>query len=138
MTSDIMKIERTPGAGIDGPKNRRPGVPMESVPPHAVGAAHWRVPDRQPDPGNVLRRSDLPKLTPVFGTAAPPRGISGRLRRAAYDVPEHHTSHWLLLLIADRIDALEDRFGTVLPIVLPLLVGGIALGTWRWRSSTQR
>jgi hypothetical protein len=45
----------------------------------------------------------------VFGTAQPPRGLSGVLRRRAYLLPEHHTRHWLWLLLADRIDVLEHR-----------------------------
>ena len=115
--------------GIDATRDRRPGVPMETIPPHPVGAAHWREPERQADPGWVLKRESLPELTPVFGTSIPPRGISGAMRRAAYRIPDHHTSHWLVLLLADRVDALEHGSMRWVPASLALAVGGaIGLG----------
>ena len=74
------------GGAVDASPEARPGVPMEWDPPHPAGAAHWREPERQPDPGHVLKRKGLDRLTPVFGTATPPRGLSGVLRRAAYAI----------------------------------------------------
>lgn len=103
---------------VDAAPERRPGVPMERERPAPVGNAHWLAPERQTDPGTVLKRTTLDALTPVFGTAVPPRGISGMMRRAAYRIPEHHTSHWLALLLADRVDALEHRAKRVLPFAL--------------------
>jgi len=103
--SSVQAVEAV--EAVDASLSQRPGVPMENDPPEIVGAAHWIEPERQPDPGNVLKRKGLAELTPVFGTANPPRGISGVMRRAAYELPEHFTSHWLLLLAADRVDALE-------------------------------
>jgi len=98
------------GAGFDALETRRPGVPMELDPPHPMAGAHWGTPEHQKDPGYVLRRSDLEALTPVFGTTVPPRGLSGRIRRRAYRIAEHRTSHWFLLLLADRVDRLEHGF----------------------------
>ena len=91
-----------------------------------MGNAHWIVPDRQPDPGNILKRKGLEELTPVFGNTVPPKGLSGVMRRAAYQIPDHRTSHWLMLLLADRVDALEWRLGRVLPIAFPLAAIGFA------------
>jgi hypothetical protein len=84
--------------------------------PRPVGSAHWSVPERQKDPGNVLKRKGLAELTPVFGTSVPPRGLSGVIRRAAYKLPEHYTTHWFLLLLSDRIDALESAVSEILPV----------------------
>ena len=124
-----METERrgVPGAAIDATRDRRPGVPMESVPPHPVGAAHWDQPDRQTDPGGVLKRANLPERTRVCVTSVPPRGVSGMMRRAAYRIPDHHTSHWLVLLLADRVDALEHGSWRWMPASLAL-VGGAAIG----------
>ncbi|MFO0612171.1 MAG: hypothetical protein U0414_06275 [Polyangiaceae bacterium] len=118
----------TPFAAIDSPRERRPGVPMEARPPHPVGQPHWTTPDAQPDPGTVLKRVGLDALTPVFGTTLPPRGLSGFLRRAAFRIPEHRTSHWLVLLLADRVDVLENDLARVVPITLGVaaLGGGAA------------
>jgi hypothetical protein len=115
------------GDAVDASMSRRPGVPMELDPPHPMGAAHWKQPERQPDPGNILKRKGLQELTPVFGTSTPPRGLSGLLRRAAYQIAEHHTSHWLLLLLADRIDVVEHRPQAMLPLLLPLVAGGVGV-----------
>jgi len=117
-----------PGAGVDAPMERRPGVPMEAEPPHPMGNASWTL-DRQVPPTDVtiLKRKELPELTPVFGNTIAPRLVSGAMRRAAYKIPEHFTSHWLLLMLSDRVDVLEHRLQRALPIVLPLLaLGGVA------------
>ncbi len=106
-TSD--QIRGIPGIGIDADPKTRPGIPMELEPPRPMGAAHWQAPTRQHDPGGILRRKGLPELTPVFGVTIAPRGLSGLMRRMAYEVPEHHTLHWLVLLFADRVDAIESR-----------------------------
>lgn len=109
--------QRTPvqpeGWGIDEAPERRPGVPMEAEPHPAEGARGER-PARQHPRVTVLRRRGLAELTPVFGTAQPPRGLSGLLRRGAYRIPEHRARHWLMLMAADRVDVLEDRLGHAL------------------------
>jgi hypothetical protein len=127
MTLNPTHAGAIPGAGIDADFSQRPGVPMEKDPPEPVGGAHWGEPIRQPDPGYILKRSDLARLTPVFGTSIPPRGISGLVRRMAYAVPEHRAMHWMMLLLADRIDVLEHRAIRLSPVLVPLLVGGGAL-----------
>jgi hypothetical protein len=68
------------------------------------------VQPRQTAEVKVFKRRGLDELTPVFGTAQPPHGLSGVLRRIAYHVPEHRARHWALLLMADRIDVLESRW----------------------------
>ena len=91
----------------------RPGVPREAE-PHAAPGAHWDRPAPQPGREGHLHRAGLDEPTPVVGTAQPPRGVSGLIRRKAYDIPEHHAKHWALLLVADRVDVLEDRLGPML------------------------
>jgi hypothetical protein len=42
----------------------------------------------------------------VFGTAQPLHGLSGAIRRLAYDrFSEGRNAHWLLLIVGDRVDA---------------------------------
>ncbi len=85
--------------------------------------ATQRPQDRRTLPGEgVDAASDVP--APVSGTAQPPRLLSGALRRAAYRIPDRRTSHWLLLLLADRVDVLEHRLGAALPFV-PALAAGL-------------
>jgi hypothetical protein len=71
-------------------------------------------------------------MPPVYGTAIPLRGLSGVVRRAAYRRPDHDVSHWLLLLLGDRVDSWTTRARRVLPVAVPaialLLVGRRLLG----------
>ena len=120
----------------DASFEQRPGVPMEKEAPAPAGNSHWLEPDRMTDPGYVLKRAGLEELTPVFGTSVPPRGLSGVMRTAAYKIPEHFTSHWLILLAADRVDVLEDRLRRYLP--LAAVAGGIYLAFRPRRKSFMR
>ncbi len=58
----------------------------------------------------------------MFGTTAPPRGLSGSLRRLAFQASENDVRRWTLLLLADRIDVvegvLEDLMQDHIPTVL--------------------
>lgn len=92
--------------GIDEPQDQRPGVPMELT-PEPMGNAHWLVPERQPPQDDVLKDIDHETLTATFGTEHPPHGLSGILRRAAYTIPDYYARRWLLLILADRVDAVE-------------------------------
>ena len=111
--------------GVDT-RNKRPGVPMETD-PHPAGSAHWDEPERMPNPGDkVLKRTNLDEMTPVYSSAVPPRGMSGAMRRAAYEIPEYKTSHWLVLLLADRVDAIEHGRPWLIPLSLLMFAGGTA------------
>ncbi|HET8733544.1 MAG TPA: hypothetical protein VFM45_07230 [Anaeromyxobacteraceae bacterium] len=111
-------------AGIDGELAARPGVPREWEDGWDPGA-RWPAPARQAGVDSIGRSGpDIP--TPVFGTAQPARGVPGALRRAAYRIPEHRASRWLLLLAADRLDAAGRRAraaGWLVPAVAALAAG---------------
>lgn len=103
-----MNENTTPSVDLD-PHNR-PGVPMEKEPEPLPGV-HWTRPERQSTRPGLTHRAELKQMTPVFGTGQPLKGLSGMVRRTAYGIPETLVRHWLLLLMADRIDVLESRFG---------------------------
>lgn len=106
-------VEQPSAIGIDQEYERRPGVPMEAE-PRIDSGAHWRTPERQRERRLHLRRKGLRRLTPVYGTAQPPRGVSGIMRRIAYRIPDHMAQHWMMLLAADRVDVMEGRLGEAL------------------------
>ena len=102
-------MQTNPENAADANLDRRPGVP-EQREPHAVGHAHWQVPDRQAVDGvEVIKDAQRDQLTPTFGTGPEPRGLSGVLRRAAYRIPDYEVKRWALLLFADRLDAIEGK-----------------------------
>ena len=80
--------KRIEGWGVDRKLEDRPGVPMEK-------------PTTQPD---------APRAIVVRSSAVPPRGLSRFLRRRAYRIPDHMPRHWLYLMMADRVDAVEHGF----------------------------
>ena len=117
-------------AGVDASPERRPGVPMYArgirrpdlgaqggtraggeagVAPGEAGSIA-----RQSNDPRHLKRLGLKRLTPIYGTANPPHGLSGAMRRWAYRYPEDLARHWMLLLTADRVDVVEDRLGGLL------------------------
>ena len=97
---------RIPGWGADLDPADRPSVPRERF--DLATGAHWDFPERQPEKWPRERSIEHKFLPPVFGTSCPPRGLSGAIRRYAYaKYSEGRAAHWLLLLAADRVDALE-------------------------------
>ncbi|CAJ1510953.1 hypothetical protein [[Mycobacterium] burgundiense] len=106
---------RIPGWGVDLDPNDRPSVPRLKFDP-AVTGAHWDLPEQQPEKWPRERSIEHERLTPVFGTATPPRGLSGMVRRYAYRYSEARAAHWLLLLGADRINAIESHVASLVSL----------------------
>jgi len=110
-SSDELRA-RIPGWGVDLDPKDRPSVPQEKFDPELSGA-HWEFPERQPEKWPRERSIEHAFLTPVFGTSTPPRGVSGLMRKYAYaKYSEGRAAHWLILLAADRVDALESTLGS--------------------------
>ncbi|MEY2417774.1 MAG: hypothetical protein QOG90_454 [Actinomycetota bacterium] len=104
--SDELR-ERIPGWGVDLDPSDRPSFPREQS--EATGA-HWEFPERQPETWPRERSIEHMTLPPVFGTSCPPRALSGVIRKFAYRrYSEGRAAHWLLLLYADRVDAIEHH-----------------------------
>lgn len=95
-----------PGWGADLDHKNRPAYPMERTPAR-LDNVHWTHPELQPVKIKVHHSTERPGITPVFGTSTPPTGLSGKLRDVAYKLSENDIRHWLLLLLADRINVVE-------------------------------
>jgi hypothetical protein len=110
-TSEQLRA-RIPGWGADLDPATRPAVPRE-IP--AETGAHWDFPERQVEESPRERSIEHAFLTPVFGTSAPLKGLSGALRRLAYArYSEGRAAHWLILVAADRVDVAESRVTSLL------------------------
>jgi hypothetical protein len=94
------------GWGVDLDHKNRPAYPKERTPPRLENV-HWHHPENQPVTVEVFHSVERPGLTPVFGTSSPPSGLSGRMRAVAYKLSENDIRHWLLLLLADRVNVVE-------------------------------
>ncbi len=95
-----------PGWGADLDRSKRPAVPMERTPPRLPAGSGGALPQQQ-ETVEVLRSVERPGITPIFGSSSPPSGLSGKIRRAAYRLSENDIRHWLLLLVADRVNVVE-------------------------------
>jgi hypothetical protein len=104
---------RIPGWGADLDPADRPSYPKLQYP--ADTGAHWDFPERQPEKWPRERSIEHAFVTPVFGTAQPPKGLSGAVRKLAYRrFSEGRLAHWLLLVVGDRIDAVESHLTSLL------------------------
>jgi hypothetical protein len=79
--------KRIPGWGVDLDLKDRPSMPKLRFQEDLTGA-HWEFPERQPERYPRERSPEHELLTPVFGTAQPPSGVSGAVRRHAYRYSE--------------------------------------------------
>jgi hypothetical protein len=120
----------TPTLAVDHDRASRPGTPKERRPAPWPNAIY--PPEPQRSSVKVFRHGGPHEpMPPVFGTAVPPQGLSGRIREAAYRHPDHVMRHWTMLLFADRVDVWERRARAVLPLALPVLALGVAGVAWR-------
>jgi hypothetical protein len=120
---------RSEDIAVDKSPDQRPGVPHEH-PPRPAGNAHWDKPPAQVPDTTVLKDVEHEHLTATFGTAAPPHGLSGALRRAAYRIPDYYIRHWLLLVVADRVDVVESRAAKLFRRPLTWVAASVGVTSW--------
>lgn len=100
------ELQHINGWGADLDRKDRPGVPMERTPPRFINQPAGDPPQQQ-EKVEVLVSIERPGVTQLFGTGQPPSGLSGMIRRAAFKASENDLRHWLLLLLADRVNVVE-------------------------------
>jgi hypothetical protein len=134
---------RIPGWGVDLDPADRPSHPKLQYP--ADTGAHWEFPDRQPERSPRERSIEHAMLTPVFGTAQPRKGLAGAIRTYAYErFSEGRAAHWLLLVAADRVDAIEAHVASLAttrpdnPITETGVKGELTHDGWSSRVGTGR
>ncbi|MFL6002485.1 MAG: hypothetical protein ACJ72P_06715 [Nocardioides sp.] len=105
---------RIPGWGVDKDPADRPSVPRLRLDSPTRGA-RWDLPERQLEQRPRERSVEHAFLTPVFGTAQPLKGLSGVIRRYAYErYSEGRAAHWLVLMAGDRVDVIESNLASIL------------------------
>ena len=112
------------GWGADAAFENRPGYPQETRPPQPIGNGRPGIPVQQ-ESGAPSVPSAFRPITRVYGTAIPPRGLSGMIRTYAYSIPDYKARRWATLLLADRVDVLEHD-----PVKLIVRVGVLAAGIY--------
>jgi hypothetical protein len=100
--------------------DKAPGIGVEQLYP---------VFEQQVPRGKVHKSAEHGKLTPVFGNACPPRGVSGLIRDFAYNFSEGRLSHWILLVAADRVDMVEELIIDLAHLRIPNFPSEMGLGS---------
>lgn len=128
MTDRQRELMDRQGRGADLSPHQRPGVPMEYA-PHALTETAPKHLERQRPRRGQVKRIGLRQMTPVFGTAQPLSGVSGLVRRLAYSIRETKARHWMMLLLADRVDVLEHRIAKLVKVaaIVPAGIAGVVL-----------
>jgi hypothetical protein len=120
------------GWGSDLDPAMRPGVPRDKAP--GIGVEHLYpagIPQQAPRM-RIHKSTEHARLTPVFGTACPPRAISGWLRDVAYRFSEGRMARWLTLMVADRVDVGEGVVADLATLRGPNIVREMGLRS-EWR-----
>lgn len=95
------------GWGIDADPENEPTYPMKTYTGDDHNRINWERPLLQQPAVEVLHSNERPGYSAVIGEIVPPRGLSGKIRRYAFQFSESSYGHWLPLLVADRINELE-------------------------------
>jgi hypothetical protein len=129
--SDAIK-----GWGSDLDPERRPGVPRDPAPDLGAEALYPSM-DAQLPTVQIHKSTEHGRLTPVFGSSCPPRGLSGVMRDRAYHYSEGRLARWMLLLLADRVDMVEHLAEDLVRLRPPNLFDEMGLRT-EWRHNRGR
>lgn len=110
--SDFKKSEEADyshikGWGIDADPKNDPVYPMKKRTNEEHQGYSWERPEQQHENVEILKSVERPNLTAAFGTASPPRGVNGEIRKFAFKYSESSYGRWLPLVLADRVDAFE-------------------------------
>jgi hypothetical protein len=103
----VIDPAQVKGWGVDANPKNDPTYPMKNRNNGEHAGYSWDRPPQQPISVEVLHSNERPNVSATFGTATPPAGVSGVIRRAAFKYSENSYGHWLPLMLADRVDMVE-------------------------------
>lgn len=98
------------GWGVDADPSNDPTRPMRDRSKDDGPGMDWAPPAAQVADVEILQSVEYKRRPASVGTSVPPSGLSGVIRRQAFKFSESQWGHWLLLMGADRINAIEGLF----------------------------
>jgi hypothetical protein len=134
METKIINPTTIPGWGMDADPKDQPNYPIKKYTGDDHDRKNWQRPTLQPVTVKIFMSTERPYLSAIFGTEVPPSGLSGAIRRFGFRYSENMYRHWLSLLLADRIDVIENFFGDIFHGRIPRLAkerGWKAIGRYR-------
>lgn len=102
-----------PGWGMDADPENEPTYPMKDYTGDDHNRIRYERAAQQPVTTEILQSNERPAPTAVFGTSVPPSGLSGMIRRYAFQHSEDRYRHWLPLIFADRVNVIEGYIDDV-------------------------
>lgn len=95
------------GWGVDADPENDPTWPMRDRSKDDGPGINWTSPAAQASDVEILQSVEHLRRPAVVGQSTPPSGLSGALRRVAFRFSESQWGHWLLLILADRVNTAE-------------------------------
>ena len=95
------------GWGVDADPRNDPTYPYRDRSQDPGLTKNWPRPAIQKAEVEILQSIEHIRRPAVVGSATPPKGLSGMIRRAAFRWSESNWLHWLMLMGADRINVVE-------------------------------
>jgi hypothetical protein len=133
--SEVKEIEtkridpsQVKGWGVDADPQNDPTYPMRMRGSEDEHAGYsWERPAQQPIDVEVLHSNERPNVSSTFGTSTPPTGLSGMIRRRAFNFSENSYGHWVPLMLADRIGMVEGVVSDLARGHVPNIFGEMGL-----------
>jgi hypothetical protein len=107
MEPSVNEQTHIKGWGIDADRENEPTYPMKKYTGDDHKRIHYERPPLQQSSVEILKSTERPSLSAVYGTSVPPSGLSGMIRRYAFKFSEGSWGHWLPLILADRVNVWE-------------------------------
>ncbi|MDF2449552.1 MAG: hypothetical protein K0R26_2056 [Bacteroidota bacterium] len=134
MEKKVIDYTKINGWGVDHDPENEPTYPIKKYTGDDHQRKNWSRPPLQKTTVEILKSTERPYNTAVFGSVYPPKGLSGAIRRLAFKYSENMYRHWLPLLLADRIDVIEGLFGDIFHGRIPRLLHERGWGAlWKFR-----
>ena len=112
-------IENIPGWGMDVDSQNEPTYPMKSYTGDDHNRINYERSSPQPQDVEILMSTERPAMPRVFGNTVPPSGLSGKIRRYAFQHSEDRYRHWIPLILADRVNVFEGLLQDIKQGYLP-------------------
>ncbi|MGN8056135.1 hypothetical protein ACTJKN_07675 [Pedobacter sp. 22163] len=107
MNTQNQDYKNIPGWGMDIDPDNEPTYPIKNYTGDDHNRSNYEKAEQQPVNIELLKSNERPQPSVVFGTSVPPSGLSGAIRRYAFKHSEDRYRHWIPLILADRVNALE-------------------------------
>ena len=135
--NSLIDPSQVKGWGVDADPKNDPTYPMKRRNNAEHAGYIWERPAQQPVDVEVLHSNERPNVSATFGTSTPPAGVSGMIRRAAFNYSENSYAHWLPLMLADRVGVVEGVVDDVAHGHLPNVFGEMGWNA-EWKYNRRR